>query len=402
MRSPRGLPFTLRRMSMHRPVLAAVALLTLITATLVAALAAFAGQALNQAVQRRLATAPGTSIVISGETSQSQYPAVTAAIRSALGGSLGHHGYTLAGARWSNPLRLPARYAGISRANVPLSQAAALPGLARHAVLLSGRWATAPRPGQAVAATVPADVATALHLRVGGALALRDQVTGRPVRIVVAGIFRPRPGPWWTLNLIGASGSSTSSGFTTYGPLAVSPAALGSAALPTSEASWLAEPVTTSIHAGTVGILATRLASHLYRLRNSATLAGVLVHTSLPGVLSGLASNLVVSRSVLGIGAVQLLLLAAIALGGTATLLATDRENESALLAARGTSRWQRVRLGAAEAAVLAVAAVAAGGLAGGWLAGLLARTGPLRAAGLRLDLVSGGAALAVALTAVR
>jgi hypothetical protein len=139
MRSRRGLPFTLRRMGMHRPVLAAAALLTLITAALIATLAAFAGQALSQAVQRKLAAAPGTSVVISGSAQPARAAAATAAIRSTLGSDLGAKGYTLTRGTWSDPLRLPARY---DSANVPLAQAAALQGVAGHAVLLSGPWST--------------------------------------------------------------------------------------------------------------------------------------------------------------------------------------------------------------------------------------------------------------------
>ncbi len=112
--------------------------------------------------------------------------------------------------------------------------------------------------------------------------------------------------------------------------------------------------------------------------------------TGLPGLLQGVARNDVVARSLLVIGELQLLLLAVAALALAASLLASQREGETALLSARGGARWQLARLGGAESALLGVVTVVVGGLAGGWLAARLARSGPLRAAGLHLAGVAG------------
>jgi hypothetical protein len=79
---------------------------------------------------------------------------------------------------------------------------------------------------------------------------------------------------------------------------------------------------------------------------------------------------------VLAICAVLLFLLAAAALLAVARLLAGQREGESAMLVARGATRWQLVRLTAIEAAPLCVLSAAAGGLAGIGLARLLAGSG--------------------------
>ena len=62
---PRG-PLPVRRMTAHWVVLAAAALTTLVAAAVGAALAAFAGQSLPQAVRHDLAVAPGTSLVVTG------------------------------------------------------------------------------------------------------------------------------------------------------------------------------------------------------------------------------------------------------------------------------------------------------------------------------------------------
>src|ERR1700684_3493821 len=59
-------PLAVRRMTAHWVVLAAAALTTLVAAAVGAALAAFAGQALPQAVRHDLVVAPGTSVVAAG------------------------------------------------------------------------------------------------------------------------------------------------------------------------------------------------------------------------------------------------------------------------------------------------------------------------------------------------
>ena len=142
--------------------------------------------------------------------------------------------------------------------------------------------------------------------------------------------------------------------------------------------SWLAEPETASIPADSLSTVAANVTGLGQALLSSDTVPDLTLTTSLPSVLNGTASNLAVARSLLAICAVLLLLLAAAALLVMARLLADQREGESAMLAARGASRWQLARLTAAEAIPLCVVAAVAGGLAGILLARLLASTGSL------------------------
>ena len=72
-------------------------------------------------------------------------------------------------------------------------------------------------------------------------------------------------------------------------------------------------------------------------------------------MLADTGSNLAVARSLLAISALQLAVLALAALIAVARLLATQREGETALLAARGATRWQLARLTAAEVVPLSV-----------------------------------------------
>ena len=108
-------------------------------------------------------------------------------------------------------------------------------------------------------------------------------------------------------------------------------------------------------------------------LGNAVELPALTVATSLPSVLNGTASKLDVARSLLAICAVLLFLLAAAALLAVARLLAGQREGESAMLTARGATRRQLLRLGAAEAVPLCLLCAVTGALAGIGLARLLA-----------------------------
>jgi hypothetical protein len=92
---------------------------------------------------------------------------------------------------------------------------------------------------------------------------------------------------------------------------------------------------------------------------------------------------------------VLLFLLAAAALLIAARLLAGQREGESAMLTARGATRWQMVRLTAAEAIPLCVLATAVGGVLGVLLARLVSSDASAAGAG-----ATGGAWLAAAVVA--
>ena len=215
-------------------------------------------------------------------------------------------------------------------------------------------------------------------MTVGDVLRMRDGITKGYVRFVVTGLYRPRQvsSPYWNLSEIAPSGSSTAGGFTTFGPLTVQPAAFAGA-LPVNQGTWLAEPQTASIPADQLTAVAANMNGLQAALQNAQQLPSLTLTTSLPAVLAGTASDLDVARSLLAICAVLLFLLAAAALLAAARLLAGQREGESAMLTARGATRWQLVRMTAAEAIPLCVLAAAAGAVLGVLLAQLVAGTGP-------------------------
>ena len=374
---------TLPRMNAHRMVIIAAALTVVVAAALATALAAFSGQALPRAVRHDLSGASGTALVITGNVNAGQGAQYTSQLPGMISSALAGTPFAFYHAYWSDPLGFvpgsrPAQPA--SAGNQPIAEAAVLGGITAHAVLISGHWPGAPLGGQPVPAALPASAAALLHVTDGDTLRMKDRLSGHYVRFVVTGLYRPRQvsSPYWNLNEIALTGSSTASGFTTYGPLAVQAGAFAgpAGALAVYQGSWLAQPQTASVPADELSTVAAQVDALRQALANAVQLPDLDLTTSLPTVLNGTASNLDVARSLLAISAVLLFLLAAAALLAVARLLAGQREGESAMLTARGATRWQLVRLTAAEAIPLCLLSSAAGGVAGVLLAGLLAGTG--------------------------
>jgi hypothetical protein len=378
-------------MTAYWVVLAAVALTTLVAAVVGAALAAFAGQALPQAVRHELTTAGGTSMAATAPVSGSAAAQATATLRTAIGAALPGIPFAFWQASWSDPLgfapgTLPGRSrpAGAPAGSTLLLTATAMQDVREHATLVAGQWPAAPAPGgagQPIPAALPATAAALLHVPVGGVLRLYDRVSNAPVTFRITGLVARRQLPgaaaYWQLDPVPAGGSVTVGGFTSFGPLLVDPAAFG-AALPVGGATWAAQPDMTAFTDADL----SQVAADVSALQNSmassaqfegAQVSGVQLTTGLAGVLSGTAENLTVARSLLAISAVQLLVLAVVALLAIARLLAGQRATETELLAARGATRWQLSRLTATEVIPLCCVAAIAGAFAGIRLAQLLA-----------------------------
>jgi hypothetical protein len=365
--------FLARRAGSSRLLLGTIMLTVLVTAALGAALATFAAQSLPQAVRTQLTRSPDLPIAVNGAMSGPQAASASWVIGRALGGALAGVPYQFDRALWSDPLGLPAPRRS---AVIPVVEVAAVDQIAAYAGLASGRWPGPARPGQPLGVALPVTAARQLHARPGTILPSRDRISNARVPLLVTGLYRPRdPGSgYWGIDLIGPSGIRTQPPFVSYGPAVASPAAFGPGGLTVSKASWITLPDATRIRDGDLTSLAARVSQAVAFLQGLNSLGGVDVSTGLPPLLSGLASNLVVARSLLIIGALQLVLLAAAALALAARLLAGHREVESALLSARGGTRWQLARPSLAEALFIGGAAAAAGVLAGTRLATLLVR----------------------------
>ena len=378
---------TLPRMNAHRLVIVAAALTTAVAAALATALALFSSQALPGAVRHDLIHASGTAMAINGDVNAGQAAQYTGTLPSMISPALDGTAFTFYQAEWSDPLgfvpgALPATPA--SAGNQPIAEAAELGDITAQVALISGHWPGRPASGQPIPAALPATAAALLHVAVGDVLRMQDRISKGYVRFVITGLYRPRQvtSEYWDLVEIAQAGQSTASGFTTYGPLTVQAAAFAGG-LPVYSGSWLAEPAVASIPSDQLTRVASNVRGLQQALADAQVLPGLALSTSLPTVLDGTASDLDVARSLLAICAVLLGLLSAAALLAAARLLADQRESESAMLTARGATRWQLLRLTAAEAVPLCVLASAAGGAAGVPLARLLARTGSVRFAAI-------------------
>jgi hypothetical protein len=379
--------------------LAGVALTVFITTAAVTAVAAFGTQVLPQGANRQLARSPGMSMTVIGLVGARQAAADTAVIRAQADAALGGARYQLNSALWSDPLTITAPD-GLASSG---AEAAAPTQLAAHAALIAGRWPAARGPGgpggpgEPVETALPLPVASRLRVSPGAVLAVRDSNTGARTRLRVTGVYRQEDpaAPYWNLDAIWTCGASAVGCFTAGGPMVVAPGAFGSGApggFGVDQASWVMVPDSGAIPPADFGSVASRVTTTETFLQQYAPLGGLVVNGQLPADLTSAAGELTAARSLLAIGALLLLLPAAGALVLAGRLLAVRREEEHALLAARGATRWAMAGPALAESLLTAGVAAVAGVFAGTRAAGLLARAGLLHGDGLTLAGIPGDA----------
>jgi FtsX-like permease family len=183
--------------------------------------------------------------------------------------------------------------------------------------------------------------------------------------------------------------------FTAGGPMVVSPGVFGSGApggFSVDQASWVLLPDSSAIPPADFAAVASKVTSTGTFLQQYAPLGGLVVSGQLPADLASAAGELTAARSLLAIGALLLLLPAAGALVLAGRLLAARREEEHALLAARGATRWALAGPALAESLLAGAVAVVAGVPAGTRVADLLAGAGLLHGDGLALAGIPNGA----------
>ena len=151
--------------------------------------------------------------------------------------------------------------------------------------------------------------------------------------------------------------------------------------LAAGQASWMVLPQASGMARLNIGTLSASTSTLVSQLTQFPP-EGLQVSSGLPQLLNGVASTIVLTRSLFTIAALELLLVAGAGLVLAARLLASLREEESALLRARGATRSQLVRPVLAEAVVLGVVAGLAGLLVGTRLTGVLAGLGNVHLAG--------------------
>jgi hypothetical protein len=349
------------------------------------------------------------SMTVIGLVGARQAAADTAVIRAQADAALGGARYQLDSALWSDPLTITAPD-GLASSG---AEAAAPTQLTAHAALIAGRWPAARgpgAPGEPVETALPLPVASRLRVSPGAVLAVRDSNTGARTRLRVTGVYRQEDpaAPYWNLDAIWTCGASAVGCFTAGGPMVVAPGAFGSGApggFGVDQASWVMVPDSGAIPPADFGAVASRITTTETFLQQYAPLGGLVVNGQLPADLTSAAGELTAARSLLAIGALLLLLPAAGALVLAGRLLAVRREEEHALLAARGATRWAMAGPALAESLLAAGVAAVAGVFAGTRVAGLLARAGLLHGDGLTLGGIPGDAwwlaAIVLLLTAV-
>ncbi len=168
-------------------------------------------------------------------------------------------------------------------------------------------------------------------------------------------MYRPvdRAAPYWRLDPLGGREIQVE-GFTTYGPMLVDDSAFTSDGVIQNGRNWLLTADFATVKASGADALLARYAPQQAAF-NQAT--AFHVSSELPALLSELKSSLLVARSTLLIGALQLGVLAAAALLLVVRLMTVRQESENSLLTARGASRRRLGMLSATEALLLALPA---------------------------------------------
>ena len=388
-----GVSFLFRRARSSWLLLACVAVTVLLATGLAAVLWTFAGAVIPLGAQGILAGSQGRVIGLSGEVDAGEAAADSQQIRAALRKAWPGVGFQMESALWAAPLQLSSSAKSTAIRQI---QPASLDGISAQATLTAGTWPGPPHHGGPVPVALPAAAASQLHVTLGSVLTGTPRSGGAPTSLQVTGLFRPRnpASTYWALDLLPISGINVqgfangyagprarhAGSYDTYGPAVVNPAAFGGA-LTVSQGSWMVLPQAPAMARGNLEALNAGTSAAVSQLTVLLP-DGLKVTSSLPQLLAGIASTIVLTRSLFTIAALLLLLVAGAGLVLAARLLASLREEESALLRARGATRWQVVRPVLAEAVVLGAAAGLVGVLVGTRLTGALARLADLRIGG--------------------
>lgn len=362
---------SLRRVPPAWLALVTVLFTALVGATLAGTVAGIGAQVLPRAATARLASSPQRSVTVIALGGAGEIRSNARSVGRALGRALHGIPYRLDSAVWSGPLAVAAGPATGQQAEI-----AAAPQLRAQAALVRGAWPGAAPSGGPIPAALPIQLAAQLGAVPGTQLRLRDLNSGGPLLVRVTGIYRQRSpaAGYWNLDQIWTCSASLRNCPASHGPILVEQASFGSNGLAVAQASWVALPDASGIGPGELDPLAARIDRARSALQSPNV--GLVVTTSLPALLRGTATTLAVARSVAVVAGAQLLVPAIAALALAAGLLASHREQETALLTARGAQRRQHARLALLEGVPIGVVAAVAGAFAGAAVEGLLSGQG--------------------------
>jgi hypothetical protein len=385
--------FLVRRARSSWLLLGCVTVTILLTTGLAAAGWTFAGAVIPSGARGILAAPQSRVVGLSGVGSAREAAGYSRDILSTLRKAWPGVGFRLESALWAEPIQLP-QPASSTTEDTTQIQVASLQGFTGQATLTAGQWPGTPERGAPLPVALPVIAASRLHLTLGSVLTGTPPSGGPSVSVRVTGLYRPDnpASPYWAIDLLPVSGvtvqiipnsfagRSAPTTQTVYGPAVVSPAAFGDG-LAASQSSWFVLPQAAALAGGNISALAASTSQAASQL-GTALPQGLTVTSSLPQLLTGMASTIVLTRSLFTIAALLLLLVAGAGLVLAARLLAGQREEESALLRARGATSWQLARPVLAEALLLGAVACLTGVLVGTRLTGALASLGDLSLGG--------------------
>ncbi|GAB7184867.1 FtsX-like permease family protein [Kitasatospora sp. Ki12] len=227
--------------------------------------------------------------------------------------------------------------------------------------LVAGAWpgaASAPVNATAPQAAVPQSMLVRLGLTeqaLPADIRLTDRFDGKPLTVRITGAYRAVDpfAPYWRIDPVGGHEVEVG-GFTTFGPMMVDQSAFTAGGLLQSSRSWLLDADFAGVDQDTAQAVGDRAPGLTDDLRKTASLS---VTTELTDVMRELSASMMVARSTLLIGALQLAVLAAAALLLVVRLISSRQEWENELLAARGASGTRLGGFTALELVLLAAPA---------------------------------------------
>ncbi|MDX3534572.1 ABC transporter permease [Streptomyces sp. MB09-01] len=376
------LGFVVRRLRGRWPLAVAVLLTVLITATALTALTAFTRGVEQEGLRQALTgseRARTTVVVTSGHPASSRAKD-DESVRGYAGEVFGRLPVTTESVARSRSYGLPGTASSGRDADLTL-----LAALAReHVQLLAGEW---PGPVAAGAGTPTAPVQVAVPRAALARLGLAESALPAPVRlddrfdgaaltVLVTGVYRatdPDAG-YWRLDPLGGR-EIQSNTLATYGPLLVDDSAFTTGGLLQNYRLTLLTPDLSTIRTSEAEAVRTAANPAGAALERATSLRAA---TELPKLLAELDSGLLVARSTLLVGALQLTVLSTAALLLVSHILTVRQEPERILLTTRGASRRRLGALGAAESLLLALPAAVLAPLLTPPLLRLFGRFGPL------------------------
>ncbi|MEJ8640404.1 hypothetical protein WKI68_01090 [Streptomyces sp. MS1.HAVA.3] len=377
------LGFVVRRLRGRWPLAVAVLLTVLITATALTALTAFT-RGVGEEGLRQALTGPEqarTTVVITSGHPASSRAKDDESVRAFADEAFGRLPVASESMARSRSYGLPG--AAASGRDADLTLLAALDRKYVH--LLAGQWpgpVAATAPG---APTAPTQVAVprAALLRLGLAesalpapVRLDDRFGGPPLTVLITGVYRatdPDAG-YWRLDPLGGREIQADT-FATYGPLLVDDSAFTTGGLLQNYRLTLLTPDLSTIRASEAEAVRSATNPAAASLERTTSLRAA---TELPQLLTELDSGLMVARSTLLAGALQLAVLSTAALLLVSHILMVRQEPERVLLTARGASRRRLGALSAAESLLLALPAAILAPLLTPPLLRVFGRFGPL------------------------